>query len=332
MDFVTSFTQSFIKEPLLPQGVSPLVFLGSIYSILEETEHHFLTVLSGGTIEAKENYSFALRPFDCRLLLYTRRGSGVLRLSEETLRNGSLRISEQTSRNGSSRSPRSSSFHASKKTYQLEEGTLLYLNCASPPSIEIELADSIWQYTVFFIKGELLSHYESLAPFSHALLLTVSPYSFILTELEELLQNGDGSLLRNKLADAALLNNILTKMWTEGFHLEAQEVRCPSWLLEIRQSLDIFFREPFKLEDLENRYHISKYRICREFSAAFGQPPLKYLNKRRIEAAKNLLLSTDKRIHEIAAEVGFENTNHFIHLFKKETGLTPLVYRNSVSS
>ncbi len=82
------------------------------------------------------------------------------------------------------------------------------------------------------------------------------------------------------------------------------------------------------MEELEEQYHISKYRICREFSAAFGLPPLKYLNKRRIEAAQNLLLSGDKRIHEIAADVGYENTNHFINLFKKETGLTPLVYRN----
>lgn len=84
---------------------------------------------------------------------------------------------------------------------------------------------------------------------------------------------------------------------------------------------------PFNLQDLENSYHISKYRICREFAAAFGKPPLRYLNDVRIEAAKNLLLSGDKRIHEIAAEVGIENTTHFINLFKQRTGVTPLAYR-----
>lgn len=316
MDFSTSFIQSFIKEPILPKGVSPLIFLGNPYSLLEKTKDRFLTILSGGTIEAREEYSFSLHPFDCRMLLYTRQGSGILRITEKAA----------GSRQGSG------ILRTLGKTYQLEEGTLLYLNCASPSSLEIELSDSFWQYTVFFIKGELLSYYESLTPFSHALLIPFSPYSPVLARLEKLLQLGNSTLLRNKLTDASILNSILSDLWIEGYRLEAQEEKNPSWLLEIKQSLDTFFMNPFRLEDLEERYHISKYRICREFSAAFGLPPLKYLNKRRIEAAKNLLLSGDKRIHEIAADVGYENTNHFINLFKKETGLTPLVYRNSVSS
>ena len=316
MDFSTSFMQSFIKEPVLPKGVSPLIFLGNPYSLLEETEDKFLTILSGGTIEARDKYSFSLHPLDCRMLLYTRQGSGSLHISENAA----------GSRQGSG------ILRASGKTYQLEEGTLLYLNCTSPSSLEIELSDSFWQYTVFFIKGELLSYYESLTSFSHALLIPVSPYSPLLARLEKLLQLGNGSLLRNKLTDASILNNIICDLWIESYQLEAQEEKNPSWLVEIKQSLDTFFMNPFSLEDLEERYHISKYRICREFSAAFGLPPLKYLNKRRIEAAKNLLLSGDKRIHEIAADVGYENTNHFINLFKKETGLTPLVYRNSFSS
>ena len=312
MDFSASFMQSFIKEPFLPIGISPLIFLGNPYSLSEETEDRFLTILSGGTIEAREKYSFSLHPLDCRMLLYTRQGSGILRISE----------------NPTAFKQGSGILRASGKTYQLEEGTLLYLNCASLSSLEIELSDSFWQYTVFFMKGEQLSYYESLMPFSHALLIPVSPYSPILARLEKLLQLGNSSLLRNKLTDAAILNSILSDLWIEGYQLEAQEEKNPSWLMEIKQSLDIFFMKPFSLEDLEERYHISKYRICREFSAAFGLPPLKYLNKRRIEAAKNLLLSGDKRIHEIAADVGYENTNHFINLFKKETGLTPLVYRN----
>lgn len=296
MDFSSTFLQALQNEPILPNGISPLVFLGTPYTILEETASDFLTILSGGTIEAREKYAFSLCPFDCRMLLYTKQGGGAL--------------------------------HIPGKTFQLAEGTLLYLNCTSPPSLKIEISEPVWQYTVFFIRGGALSRYESLADFSHALLFTPSPYSFTLSGLEKLLQYGDGMSLRNKLADSSILHNILTNIWIEGFHLETQEEKNPSWLLEIKQSLDTFFMNPFSLEELEEKYHISKYRICREFSAAFGLPPLKYLNKRRIEAAKNLLLSGDKRIHEIAADVGYENTNHFINLFKKETGLTPLVYRN----
>lgn len=74
---------------------------------------------------------------------------------------------------------------------------------------------------------------------------------------------------------------------------------------------------------------MSKFRICHEFSDVFGLPPIRYMNKKRLEAAENLLLSTEKKVHEIALATGFENTNHFIHLFKKEYGATPQAYREA---
>ena len=46
-----------------------------------------------------------------------------------------------------------------------------------------------------------------------------------------------------------------------------------------------------------------------------------------VEAAKEALLNTDKKIVEIGRMVGFENPNSFIRNFEKCTGVTPLEYR-----
>lgn len=300
MDFTSLFLDALRDTPVLPHNISPSVFLGDLYSLSEETVDELLTILSGGMIETGEQYFFSLHPLDCRMLLYTRKGSGTLRLP--------------------------------KKTYRLEAGTCLYMNCNTPSFWEVSSDSSSWQYIVFFIQGRQLSFYESLVSLSHPILTPVPAYSDILPGLEKLLQYGKGAALRNKLTDAGILTSIITNLWIEAFNMETTEEKCPSYLLEIRHNLDIFFMNSFSLEELENRYHISKYRICREFSRAFGLPPLKYLTKRRIDAAKNLLLASDKRIHEIAYEIGYENTTHFINMFKKETGMTPLVWRDRVSS
>ncbi len=299
-EFTSEFLQAQAAPPHLPKGISPLVFLGTPYCLLPETKEELLTILSGGMVEAKEEYAFSLHALNCRILLYTRSGSGVLRLP--------------------------------KKTYKLLPGTLLYLDPSSLPLWEIGLSDIAWKYTVFFIRGKELPYYESLVSFSTALLISIPSYSSVLTGLDNLVHAQTDASLRNKLMDAGTLTNILTRVLIDGLPFEKEQKKIPSYLIEIRQSLDNFFMNPFRLEDLEEQYHISKYRICREFSASFGLPPLKYLNKRRMEAAKNLLQTSDKLIHEIANEVGFENTNHFINLFKKETGLTPLVYRDTISS
>ena len=296
MDLTSAFLNALVQPPLLPPPrISPTIFLGRPYSILEETEQDFLTILSGGIVEAREQYSYFLNAFPCRMLLYTKEGCGILRVGE--------------------------------KSNRLEEGTLLYFDCNAFPKWEITMEGPYWKYIVFFLTGSRLSSYEKLLTGTEPLLVRVDPYGSTLPCLEKLLSLTDGSTLHDKLTDDILLNRILTELWISALSLTSSQKDCPSYLLEIKQSMDTFFMNNFSLQDLETSYHVSKYRICREFSAAFGVSPLKYLNKKRLEAATNLLLSTDKRVHEISLQVGFETTNHFINLFKRETGMTPQVYR-----
>lgn len=138
--------------------------------------------------------------------------------------------------------------------------------------------------------------------------------------------------MENKLRDSSLITAILTDLFIDAFHLENEETACAPYLKELRHYIDNHLTSHIRLSDLEKHCHMSKYRICHEFSDAFGLPPLKYLNKKRMEAAENLLLSTQKKVHEIALETGFENTNHFINLFKKEYGSTPQAYREAHQS
>lgn len=61
-------------------------------------------------------------------------------------------------------------------------------------------------------------------------------------------------------------------------------------------------------------------------------PPLRYLNHKKIEKSKELLFGTNLTITEISTRLGIENVNHFIQLFKKETGATPLAYKQEAPS
>ncbi len=154
----------------------------------------------------------------------------------------------------------------------------------------------------------------------------------MLRNLKQLLSGKLDTALSDKLRDAGLITAILTELFAGTLAPQLSEEgqkKCAPYLRELKHYIDHHLERPLKLEDLEKRCHMSKYRICHEFSAVFGLPPIKYLNKKRMEAAENLLLSTEKKVHEIAQDIGFENTNHFIHLFKKEYGATPQAYREA---
>ena len=46
-------------------------------------------------------------------------------------------------------------------------------------------------------------------------------------------------------------------------------------------------------------------------------------------ADKWILTRLNDTIREVSAAVGIENTTHFINLFKKDAGITPLQFRQS---
>ena len=78
-------------------------------------------------------------------------------------------------------------------------------------------------------------------------------------------------------------------------------------------------------------YHIglsSKY-FCRLFHKEEGISFSQYLNKRRIDLAKDMLKNTGKKVFEICYELGYGNPKYFSFVFKRMTGLTPLEFRNS---
>jgi AraC family transcriptional regulator len=57
--------------------------------------------------------------------------------------------------------------------------------------------------------------------------------------------------------------------------------------------------------------------------------PHRFLIRRRIEQARALLAAQTLPIAEIARSVGFRTQSHFTTTFRRETGITPSVYRSA---
>lgn len=72
---------------------------------------------------------------------------------------------------------------------------------------------------------------------------------------------------------------------------------------------------------------LSPLYLIRAFKAAFGEPPHRYVLRRRIERAKELLRSTDMPIAQIALVVGFSSQSHLSNRFQRAIGLSPAAYR-----
>jgi AraC family transcriptional activator of pobA len=59
-----------------------------------------------------------------------------------------------------------------------------------------------------------------------------------------------------------------------------------------------------------------------------GKSAIDHIHIYLISEAKNLLIGADLTVKQIAYQLGFENPPYFSRLFRKETGFTPVAYRN----
>lgn len=64
------------------------------------------------------------------------------------------------------------------------------------------------------------------------------------------------------------------------------------------------------------------------FSQETGQTFVEYLTAVRLEAAKELLRTSDARMSDIAFDVGYQEPHYFSYLFKKHVGVSPREYRS----
>mgnify|MGYP003296920976 FL=1 len=85
--------------------------------------------------------------------------------------------------------------------------------------------------------------------------------------------------------------------------------------------------QTISMNEMADLCHISPSYFSRIFTRELGESFTNYVNRQKIEIAKYQLRNTNKSITVIAGELGYVNTSHFINLFKRFEGITPLFYR-----
>jgi AraC-like DNA-binding protein len=105
-----------------------------------------------------------------------------------------------------------------------------------------------------------------------------------------------------------------------------------SKMLEMQFYLNANYAKDIKLDFLSEHFNISKYYMARCFGEFSGVSIKQYLTVIRINEAKRLLCSTSDPINLISEQTGFYDSNHFIKIFRKHEGLTPLQYRKQLVS
>ena len=108
--------------------------------------------------------------------------------------------------------------------------------------------------------------------------------------------------------------------------------REPYHVAVARQILDTRYAESLSIAKIAKQLSINVDYLRQLFVEWVGEPPLRYLIRKRLEAACDLLRLNQEKTTDIAARVGIPNPYYFSRLFRQRLGVTPTQYRARYAS
>ncbi|MEK6795921.1 MAG: AraC family transcriptional regulator [Spirochaetota bacterium] len=106
------------------------------------------------------------------------------------------------------------------------------------------------------------------------------------------------------------------------------DTRAPSVAVEhARDIIDQRFDRKLSITHLADELMATTDVLRLAFKKRYGVTPMRYLVEKRINAAKEMLAGSSKKIGSIAVECGFESEYYFSRLFRQVTGASPRDYR-----
>ena len=212
------------------------------------------------------------------------------------------------------------------KLYSLSHGSCFFIDCMIPyyhQSSESNPWELIW---VHFNGATSRQYYEFFSSLSEP---AFSPASFPMLheKLISLLEVNKASDLRAEISSSRLIVDILSILLQDI--TDSGEETNPGRLKmeEVRQYLDEHYAEKFSLDELSERFYLSKYHLSREFRHYCHTTLNQYVISKRLTQAKKLLRFSDYTLEEIARSCGFYDASYLNKQFKKSEGISASDFR-----
>jgi transcriptional regulator GlxA family with amidase domain len=110
------------------------------------------------------------------------------------------------------------------------------------------------------------------------------------------------------------------------FH--GQKVHEDEAVKKAQEFIEKNYHDRITVEQLTSMLALSRRNFERRFKKATSNTVVEYMQRVKIEAAKKGLETGRKNVNELMYEVGYSDTKAFRTVFKKNTGLSPVEYRN----
>lgn len=119
-----------------------------------------------------------------------------------------------------------------------------------------------------------------------------------------------------------------------AYEKQVKEQNIPENSSELLEAVDLFIEnnldKDISVFNLAKLAGFSENHFRVQFKKITDMSPLKYVNMKKVDAAREMLMDSKKSITEIAFDLGFSSCQYFSTFFKKQTSFTPDEFRKEV--
>ena len=95
------------------------------------------------------------------------------------------------------------------------------------------------------------------------------------------------------------------------------------WKIDILDFLNENYMQNLSMEEIASYTGRSLATFKRDFAKISELTPQKWIIRRRLEAARDLIVSGKRKVSEACFDVGFKNLSHFSKIYKQQYGCSP---------
>ena len=229
-------------------------------------------------------------------------------------------------------------FDVEEKHYHIMPGNLVFINRLEKHDITVTKYPYIryglslkQDYCMKIIKdSQLLSIlFQRPASFVHVIPVEETWQAHLIHILDGLIAETCSDAWYTETSIAALVNLFFVTVFRhkkEYFPLQPHS-DMDHVIIEIQRYINLHYRQQIKLDDLAEKFYISKYYLCRNFKEITGYSVKDYILRQRLSHAKALLANTTIPIVDVAEKSGYPNIKQFYRIFSAREEISPAAYR-----
>jgi DNA-binding GntR family transcriptional regulator/methylphosphotriester-DNA--protein-cysteine methyltransferase len=126
--------------------------------------------------------------------------------------------------------------------------------------------------------------------------------------------------------------------WADGYGTRNRPARTyrgglgPARMRKVEELVDAKIDDELSLDEMAEAVGLSTAHFSQMFRKSTGESPHRFVLRRRVERAKELLRAAEARILDVAVACGFKTQQHFARVFRQMCGSSPREYREEWSS